>query len=124
MDRNTYTIRQWTSQHPPIHEPGLRGVLRIARDGIGAGDGANARSPNLFFSTDINQCILDAQIIFLCVDIPTKTSGTGAGAAPDLTALVQATKSIANAAKPGTIIVEKSTVPCGTAREIKEMVSL
>ena len=35
------------------------------------------RDKNLFFSTNITQAILDAQLIFICVNTPTKTYGLG-----------------------------------------------
>lgn len=82
-----------------------------------------AREPNLFFSTDVARCIAEADIILITVNTPTKTRGIGAGSATDMTALEGATKEIALHAKPGAILVEKSTVPCGTAELIKEVVS-
>jgi UDPglucose 6-dehydrogenase len=122
------------SKHPPIHEPGLRDVLRVARDGTratsvpteeGLGLKVNlpARQPNLFFSTDVERCISEADLIFLSVNTPTKLSGIGAGSATDLYAVELATRTIAEAAKPGAVIVEKSTVPCRTAKRIRDIVS-
>ena len=81
-----------------------------------------AREPNLFFSTNI-QAIAEANIIFICVNTPTKMYGLGAGATADLGTLELATRSVAQYAKTGAIIVEKSTVPCGTARMISDIVS-
>jgi UDPglucose 6-dehydrogenase len=61
-------------------------------------------------------------MIFLSVNTPTKLSGIGAGSATDLFALELATQSVAESATPGSIIVEKSTVPCRTAKQIRDMV--
>lgn len=82
-----------------------------------------ARSPNLFFSVSIEECIGEADIVFIAVNTPTKSSGQGAGYATDMTALEAAVKEIALHARRGTIIVEKSTVPCGTAKLIQGIAS-
>lgn len=66
---------------------------------------------------------MEADIIFICVNTPTKMYGLGAGASADLGALEAATRTIAKHAKTGAVIVEKSTVPCGTARIISDIVS-
>ena len=123
VDKDAMRIRRWMSQHPPIHEPGLRDVLRVARDGTRAHGGQPARAPNLFFSTDVSRCIAEADLIFLSVNTPTKLSGIGAGSATDLFALELAAQSVAEVARPGAIIVEKSTVPCRTAKRIRDIVS-
>lgn len=82
-----------------------------------------ARQPNLFFSANVSECVAAADVVFVSVNTPTKVSGIGAGAATNLVALESATTAVAKAAKPGAMIVEKSTVPCGTARTIREIVS-
>jgi UDPglucose 6-dehydrogenase len=132
LDRDVSRIASWKSSHLPIHEPGLEQVVRIARDGGKARqDAASAfampgplhRDANLFFSTDSAKSLGEADIIFLAVNTPTKRSGRGAGAASDLSALEGATRDIAMFAKNGAIIVEKSTVPCGTASLIADIVS-
>lgn len=81
------------------------------------------QSPNLFFSTDIEKAIEEAELIFVCVNTPTKKSGIGRGAAADLGYVEAATRTIANVASESKIIVEKSTVPCRTAQSIREIVS-
>ena len=45
---------------------------------------AEARGRNLFFSTEVDQAINDAQLIFISVNTPTKTYGSGKGMAADL----------------------------------------
>ncbi len=56
----------------PIYEPGLEDVVR------------QCRGRNLFFSTDVDKGILEADLIFVSVNTPTKKSGVGAGFAADL----------------------------------------
>lgn len=79
--------------------------------------------PNLVFSTDIESAIEEAELIFVCVNTPTKTNGIGRGAAADLGYVEAATRTIAKVASESKIIVEKSTVPCRTAQSIREIVS-
>jgi len=133
-DKDPLRIKKWNSQHLPVHEPGLDHIVRIARDGtretsltineFGQTIHIPARSSNLSFSTDIDGCIAAADIIFVSVNTPTKTSGIGAGSATNLAAFEGAIISIAKSIRPGAIIVEKSTVPCGTAQTIQDIVSL
>lgn len=132
VDKDAARIRKWSSQHPPIHEPGLSDIVRVARDGTNAVSevplsGYNgielklpARLPNLFFSTEVTKCISEADVVFLSVNTNTKISGIGAGAATNMVALEGATREIALAARPGAIIVEKSTVPCRTAQIVRD----
>ncbi|KAF4552212.1 Hypothetical protein D9617_10g071920 [Elsinoe fawcettii] len=133
-DLNANRIRKWNSNHLPVHEPGLLDVVRIARDGVRsrpdrpAGSFASTasynRRPNLFFTTDVETSVKEADIILLSVNTPTKTTGIGAGAASNLVAVEGAVVALAKWAKPGAIIVEKSTVPCRTAKMIRELLAV
>jgi len=80
------------------------------------------RVPNLFFSTEISRHISEADVVLIAVNTPTKMRGMGRGKATDVTALEAVTREIAIHAKPGAILVEKSTVPCRTAELIQDMV--
>lgn len=135
VDLNSERITAWNSNHLPIHETGLSKIVRIARDGTNevtvnlpelnyTKARLPARKPNLLFSCNVDKSIMDADIVFICVNTPTKMYGVGAGASADLGALEAATTTIAKHAKAGAVIVEKSTVPCGTARIISDIVSL
>ena len=84
-------------------------------------DGTDGRKPNLFFSTDVDAAIKAADLIFISVNTPTKTVGHGAGKASDLAYVESAARRIAEVATSDTIIVEKSTVPCGTAEHLREI---
>ncbi|KAI2641290.1 nucleotide sugar dehydrogenase [Xylaria nigripes] len=154
VDKDEQRIRRWNSKHLPIYEPGLREIVRIARDGssavvlsneagrsggdkhdvpIPSGDrglaystemiGVPAREPNLFFSADMGKCIGEADIVFIAVNTPTKLSGMGAGCATNMAPFEAAAFEIALYARAGTIIVEKSTVPCGTAQIVENMLA-
>lgn len=99
----------------PIYEPGLYEVVEVARDGT------DGRTPNFHFSTDISAAIDESDLIFIAVNTPTKTEGLGAGGASDLAYVESAARHIAEVATSDKIIVEKSTVPCGTAENIREI---
>lgn len=81
------------------------------------------RKPNLFFTTDMAKSISEADIVFIAVNTPTKARGSGAGAATDMTAFEAVTVVVAKYARPGAIIVEKSTVPCRTSQLVESTVS-
>ncbi|KXT10168.1 hypothetical protein AC579_3422 [Pseudocercospora musae] len=121
VDNDQSRIQQWRSKHLPIHEPGLSEIVRLARDGRRSGP--RLRAPNLFFSTDCDEHIATADIIYLAVNTPTKTNGIGAGAATDISMFESAARSVAMVAQPGAIIVEKSTVPCRTAEMVREILN-
>lgn len=142
VDRDETRIRRWNSQHPPIYEPGLHDIVRVARDGsrettfsneptsgseASSSDEAEtkvaARAGNLFFSTDVATSIGEADIVLVAVNTPTKYRGVGAGSATDMTAFEAVTGVVAQYAREGAIIVEKSTVPCRTAQLVADTVS-
>lgn len=111
-DLNSQRIASWNTDHLPIYEPGLMEILKPARDGIG-------RTPNLIFSDKVRESIAAADLIFLCVPTPTKSTGTGSGRAADLVFVEKAARMIAEVATDDKIVVEKSTVPCKTADRIR-----
>ncbi|KAG5635319.1 hypothetical protein H0H81_011732 [Sphagnurus paluster] len=109
VDLNAARIAAWNSPDfkLPIYEPGLEQVVR------------EARGRNLFFSTDVDKGIEEADLIFVSVNTPTKKSGVGAGSAADLNYVELATRRIATVANSSKIVVEKSTVPCRTAESMR-----
>lgn len=117
VDTNARRIEAWNSGYPPMYEPGLEEILAGIEQRTGDGDQSNLR-----FSTEIERAIDDADIIVLCVDTPTKTIGIGRDAAPDLSNLQAAVRTIAQVASTDKIVVEKSTVPCGTAELVRDLV--
>ena len=79
------------------------------------------RGKNLFFSTEVDQAIDEADLIFISVNTPTKTYGTGKGMAADLKHIELCARQIAKVAKNNKIIVEKSTLPVRTAEALKSI---
>jgi Predicted UDP-glucose 6-dehydrogenase len=86
------------------------------------GETATSRIPNLFFSANVSKCIRESDIVIIAVNTPTKMRGSGAGSATDMTAFEAVAADVVQHARNGSIIVEKSTVPCKTAQMIQEMV--
>jgi UDPglucose 6-dehydrogenase len=93
----------------PIYEPGLKEVV------------SEARGRNLFFSTDIEKAIDEAEMIFISVNTPTKTYGKGKGMAADLKYIELCARQIAKIATSNKIVIEKSTLPVRTAQAIKDI---
>jgi UDPglucose 6-dehydrogenase len=78
---------------------------------------------NLFFSTDIDAAILEADIIFVSVNTPTKITGIGAGRAANIKNCELCARKIAEIATSDKIVVEKSTVPVRTAESMKRVLA-
>jgi UDPglucose 6-dehydrogenase len=112
VDLNEARIAAWNNEDVtkiPIYEPGLSEIV------------GRARGRNLFFSTNVDQAIDEADLIFISVNTPTKTYGTGKGMAADLKHIELCARQIAKVAKSNKIIVEKSTLPVRTAEAIKSI---
>jgi UDPglucose 6-dehydrogenase len=117
VDKNAGRIAAWNSTCPPINEPGLTDAVQTAR---GMGPGCGSRRPNLNFSTDIDKEVREADVIFIAVETPSTTgevSHPATGLAPDMTSFYAAIKHVAKTAIKNFILVNKSTLPCGTAEE-------
>lgn len=109
VDLNAARIAAWNSDELPIYEPGLDAIVR------------QSRGRNLFFSTDVDEGIRRADIIFVSVNTPTKTYGIGAGSAADLTNVELCARRIAAVANGDKIVVEKSTLPVRTAESLRRV---
>ncbi|WGQ12729.1 nucleotide sugar dehydrogenase [Sphingobacterium faecium] len=112
VDLNQARIDAWNDpdlNNLPIYEPGLDAVV------------AEARGRNLFFSTDVDKAIEEADMIFISVNTPTKTYGKGKGQAADLKYIELCARQIARVAKDDKIVVEKSTLPVRTAAALKSI---
>lgn len=112
VDLNAARIAAWNDEdvnNIPIYEPGLSDIV------------ASARGRNLFFSTDVEKAIDEAEMIFISVNTPTKTYGLGKGKAADLKFIELCARQIAAVAKTDKIVVEKSTLPVRTAEAIRNI---
>jgi len=111
VDLNQDRIDAWNSETLPIYEPGMDAVVK------------EGRGRNLFFSTNVVEEIIAADIVFVAVNTPTKTYGVGAGKAADLRFIESVARTIAEVATSDKIIVEKSTIPVKTAETIKKILA-
>ncbi|XP_047313386.1 UDP-glucose 6-dehydrogenase 1-like [Impatiens glandulifera] len=111
VDISVPRISAWNSDQLPIYEPGLDDVVK------------QCRGKNLFFSTEVEKHVHEADIVFVSVNTPTKTRGLGAGKAADLTYWESAARMIADVSKTDKIVVEKSTVPVKTAEAIEKILT-
>lgn len=112
VDLNEARIRAWNDadlSKLPVYEPGLDAVVE------------EARGRNLFFSTEVDKAIDEAEMIFISVNTPTKTYGVGKGMAADLKYIELCARQIARVAKSDKIVVEKSTLPVRTASAIRDI---
>lgn len=100
-------IDAWNSDTLPIYEPGLDEVVFACRN------------KNLFFTTDVDRAINEANLIFVSVNTPTKKTGMGRDMAADLKYVEAATRRIAAVATTSKVVIEKSTVPCRTAESMR-----
>ena len=111
VDASQNKIKAWNGplDKLPVYEPGLAEII------------SKVRGRNLFFSEKIKESIEAAQMIFMAVNTPTKTSGEGAGMASDLSYIESCAEDIAKYSKSNKIVIEKSTLPVRTAEKIKEI---
>jgi len=109
VDISQERIDAWNSDQLPLFEPGLHDrVLKV-------------RGRNLFFSTDIDTAIDQADIIFVSVNTPTKNFGEGAGKAVDLQFIEKTARRIKENARSNKIVVEKSTLPVRAAETLAKI---
>src|SRR5690606_9778477 len=114
VDTNTDRIQAWNDANLdllPVYEPGLKEII------------SETRGKNLFFSSDVDAAIDEADMVFISVNTPTKNYGMGKGYAADLKYIELCARQIARIATTDKIIVEKSTLPVRTASTIKQILS-
>jgi UDPglucose 6-dehydrogenase len=92
----------------PIYEPGLDALVE-----------KNRKQGYLTFTSEYSKIVSDADLIFIAVGTPTRH---GDGHA-DLTYVYQAARDIAPYLSGYTVVVDKSTVPVGTARTVKKIIA-
>ena len=112
VDTNQNRISLWNDSdfsRLPIYEPGLAEIVK------------RSRGKNLFFTTDVDQSLKKADIVFISVNTPIKETGVGAGQACDLRWVESSARKIAENCIGKTIVVEKSTLPVKTAEVIQEI---
>jgi UDPglucose 6-dehydrogenase len=107
VDINADKIKQLQSGIIPIFEPGLD--LLFER---------NAKESRLRFTTDLEKAVQHGEIIFLALPTPAGDDGSA-----DLSYVLDVAEKISRLIKKYTIIVNKSTVPIGTAEKVEQILS-
>ncbi|MDO8529604.1 MAG: UDP-glucose/GDP-mannose dehydrogenase family protein [bacterium] len=108
VDKDEKKIENLKKGIIPIYEPGLEDMVL-----------KNVKSGRLSFTTDPKEAIGEADAIFIAVGTPTSRRGDGYA---DLTYVYEVAKEMAPLLKKYAVIVDKSTVPVGTAREVKRII--
>jgi len=108
VDKDEKKINSLLNGDIPIYEPGLDDLV-----------GRNVEAGRLSFSTELETAVKDAELIFIAVGTPTRR---GDGHA-DLKYVYSAAEEIARNLTGYTVIVDKSTVPVGTARQVHRIIS-
>lgn len=106
VDIDTNKINQLKKGIVPIYEPGLEAMVL-----------KNTQNGNLFFTTDFKDAIKDAEMIFIAVGTPMGQDGSA-----DLQYVLNVAKTIGQNIDRHLVIVDKSTVPIGTADKVKETI--
>lgn len=108
VDKITDKIDQLNAGKIPIYEPGLDALVA-----------KNREEERLHFTTDIASAVSGADAVFLAVGTPTSRRGDGYA---DLTYIYEASKELAGHLQGYTVIIDKSTVPVGTARQVERRI--
>jgi UDPglucose 6-dehydrogenase len=90
----------------PIYEPGLDVMIE-----------RNREKDRLFFTTDINQALKEAEAAFICVGTPSDKDGSA-----DLRYVLQVAHDIGKNIDHYLVVVTKSTVPIGTSEKVRAAV--
>ncbi|PIE55735.1 MAG: UDP-glucose 6-dehydrogenase [Desulfobulbus propionicus] len=109
LDKITAKIDALKSGRIPIYEPGLAAMVANNMD-----------EERLHFTTELAEAIPEADAVFIAVGTPTSRRGDGYA---DLTYIYEAAREIAPHLTGYTVIVDKSTVPVGTARQVHRILS-
>ena len=111
VDTNPERIDAWNSSQLPFYEPELDNIIK------------KTRGKNLFFSKDIDNQIKENDIIFVCVNTPTKNYGAGAHMAADLQYWEKTARQILKHSQSSKIVIEKCTLPVKTALAMEKILS-
>ncbi|HYO59072.1 UDP-glucose/GDP-mannose dehydrogenase family protein [Archangium sp.] len=107
VDIDARKISQLQQGEIPIYEPGLEELIR-----------KNTRDRRLSFTTDMASSVARSQVVFIAVGTPEGESGEA-----DLQYVLAAAEQIGRAMRQYTVVVDKSTVPVGTADKVRQVIS-
>jgi UDPglucose 6-dehydrogenase len=107
VDNNPDKIEQLREGIVPIYEPGLDELIKV-----------NVAEERLSFTTDLDFAVKNSTICFIAVGTPQGEDGSC-----DLNYVLDAAKAVARSMNGYKVIVNKSTVPVGTADKVREIIS-
>ena len=107
VDKDEKKIKILNSGKIPIYEPNLESLIK-----------KNVTAGRLGFTTDIKKAVIQSKAIFIAVGTPPNNDGSA-----NLTQIEKVAQQIAAFMNEYKVIVNKSTVPIGTAAKIKEIIN-
>ncbi len=107
VDKDAAKVRMLRDGRMPIYEPGLE---ELVRRGVG--------EKRLTFTTQLAKAVRDAQVVFIAVGTPQGEDGSA-----DLAHVLDVAGAIADAMDGYRVVVDKSTVPVGTAARVRALMS-
>lgn len=107
VDIDTAKIERMREGHVPIYEPGLEELFR-----------RNTKEGRLNFTSDLVEAVKTAEIIFLALPTPPNEDGSA-----DLSYILGVAKDLGPLLQDYTIVINKSTVPVGTAEKVHDAIA-
>jgi UDPglucose 6-dehydrogenase len=107
VDKDSSKVDMLRAGKMPIYEPGLEEIVR-----------RNVDEERLMFTTDLPASTKTSQIVFIAVGTPQGENGSA-----DLRHVLGVAREIGRTIEQYTVIVDKSTVPVGTAREVQAAIA-
>ena len=107
VDVDKHKIQRLREGIVPIYEPGLEAMVQ-----------RNVASKNLFFTTELGEALHNAEIAFIAVGTPMGDDGSA-----DLQYVLSVAKQIGEVMQGELIVVDKSTVPVGTADKVRATIA-
>ncbi len=104
VDNSPERLESLQAGKVPFFEPGLEELVA-----------SGLESNDLIFTSDLQEAVSEAELIFVCVPTPSKDDGSA-----DLTQVHVVCEGIRNSLSPGSVVVIKSTVPIGTSIKVTE----
>lgn len=106
VDKDETVVEGLKNGNVPFYEPGLEDMLK-----------RNVKEDRLTFTTDLSSGVSEASIVYITVGTPPDDDGSA-----DLSSIRTVGKSLGELIEEDKIVVIKSTVPVGTAEEIKQLI--